>query len=116
MQGKFSLTCLVFSLLSIATFSMAPPIWPEVFSQSFFIQFNDSTSTVTTGKFWYDSTVGGQRFDFEDGKTKFACGVIYSESTKCTVLTTNQTLYIILPEKNLCCNGGPADIIDRFWL
>lgn len=116
MHRKISSTCLVVSLLVIATLSVAPPIWPEAFSQSFFIQFNDSTSTVTTGKFWYDSTVGSQRFDFEDGKTKFACGVIYSEPTKCTVLTTNQKLYIVLPDKNLCCNGGPSDIIDRFWL
>jgi len=45
------------SLLIVSVFSIAPPIWPETFSQSFFIQFNDSTSTVTTGKFWYDSTV-----------------------------------------------------------
>lgn len=73
-----NLTVLVVSLLIVAAVSVAPPIWPEAFSQSFFIQFNDSSSTVTTGKFWYDSTVEAQRFDFDDGKTKFACGVIYS--------------------------------------
>lgn len=85
------------SLLIVSVFSIAPPIWPETFSQSFFIQFNDSTSTVTTGKFWYDSTVQAQRFDFDDGKTKFACGVIYSESTACSILTTNHIVYIVLP-------------------
>jgi len=108
----------VFALLLVfvSASNIAPPIWPETFSQSFFIQFNDSTSTVTTGKFWYDSTVSAQRFDFDDGKTKFACGLIYADPTACSLLTTNKKVYIILPEKHLCCNGGPAEIVDRNWV
>ena len=114
MKSFLLFALITYSLASAA--SIAPPIWPDTFHQSFFIQFNDSSSTVTTGKFWYDSTVQSQRFDFEDGKTKFACGVIYSEPTQCSLLTTNHTVYIILPQKNLCCNGGPADIVDKNWL
>ncbi len=114
MQSLFTVACLL--VVASVSASVTPPIWPETFSQSFFIQFDDSTSTVTTGKFWYDSKVSAQRFDFLDGKTKFACGVIYSEPTSCSLLTTNHTLYIILPEKNLCCNGGPSEIVDQKWL
>lgn len=116
MSKTFSFVFVVVSLLFAGARTVAPPIWPEAFSQSFFIQFNDTTSTITTGKYWYDSTYGAQRYDFIDGKTKFACGAIYPDSSSCTLLTTNQTLYIVLPEKNLCCNGGPAEIVDRNWL
>jgi hypothetical protein len=116
MSKTFAFVLTVVSFLSVGVWTVPPPIWPETFSQSFFIQFNDTTSTITTGKYWYDSTYGAQRYDFIDGKTKFACGAIYPDATSCTLLTTNQTVYIILPEKNLCCNGGPADIVDRNWL
>lgn len=105
---KFTKVILIAVFFVVSIVSITPPIWPDTFQQSFFIQFNDSSSTLTTGKFWYDSTVAAQRYDFDDGKTKFACGVIYSQQARCSLLTKNHTLYIILPERNLCCNGGPA--------
>lgn len=116
MSKKMTCVFLIVSFLVAGVLTISPPRWPEAFSQSVLVQFNDPTATVTSGKLWYDSNLGAQRYDFADGKTKFACGVISTGSTSCTLLTTNRTLYIVLPEKNLCCNAGPAEIIDRNWL
>lgn len=70
-------TLFVVSVLLYSIQTVDPPIWPEVFSQSIIVQFNDATSTVTPGRYWYDSRYNAQRIDYADGKSLFACGIIF---------------------------------------
>lgn len=118
MSKKITCIFLIVSFFVAGVLTISPPQWPEAFSQSVLVQFNDASGSIktTSGKLWYDSKNSAQRYDFADGNTKFACGVVFAGSTSCSLLTTNRNLYIVLPEKNLCCNAGPADIIDRNWL
>jgi hypothetical protein len=116
MKINTTLSTILFCAILTLSLSIPPPKWAEAFSQSVFVQFNDDAGTATTGMYWYDSLYGAQRYDFLNGQSKFACGVVYPLNTSCSILTTGEQLYIILPEKNLCCKGGPSEIVDRNWL
>lgn len=58
----FNITVLL--LITISLSQIDPPKWPLVFSQSMAVNFGTYN---TTGKFWYNYNILGQRYDFENG-------------------------------------------------
>jgi len=76
----------------------------------------DFGDLITTGKFWYDSTLKAQRFDFQNGNTKKGCGAIHPGNTPCSYLINNGWLYAIYPEREICCKLVQESIIARDWL
>lgn len=112
MKNKISLL-ITLSLFIFTINSVEPPLWPEWFSQSMRVNFNDLN---TTGSYWYDSEIGAERYDFANGNTKSGCGAIHPMNTPCTHLIRDGWFFMVYPVKNLCCKLYEAKPIPRDWL
>lgn len=99
---------------------VTPPVWPEVFHQSFVESYN-SSRLHTTGRFYYDAKREAMRVDRQDGVHDMVCNSILPNiSTICTQLIRDKKRYIIHPERRACCMCCDAahgcGILKRDWL
>lgn len=82
---------LAFQVLTQVT----PPVWPEVFHQSYVESYNGS-SLHTTGRIYYDAKRGLNRVDRQDGVNELFCGsILPNVSGPCTHLVRDKKRYII---------------------
>lgn len=97
-----------------------PPVWPEVFTQSFVESYTTSRMHVS-GKVHYDSKRGAERVDRTDGQHEILCGsVLPNVTSPCTHLVNNKKRYIIYPERRMCCmccdEAHGCGVSKRDWL
>ena len=51
----------------------------------------------TTGSYWYDSEIEGERYDFANGNTRTGCGSVHPINTPCTHLIKDGWFFMIYP-------------------
>ncbi len=109
-------TLFVASVLS----QVAPPVWPEVFHQSF-VESYDNTRVRISGRFYFDSKRDMMRIDRLDGQHDMICGSILPNiSNPCTMLIRDQKRYVVLPQRRQCCmccdQAHGCGTLKRDWL
>lgn len=108
-------------LFLISVYSqVTPPVWPEVFHQSYVESYKDSTHRIT-GKFWFDSKRAMMRVDKQDGQYDAICGsVLPNVTTACTQLIRDGKRYVVYPQRRQCCmccdKEHGCGVLRRDWL
>jgi hypothetical protein len=93
-------------LFLISVYSqVTPPVWPEVFHQSYVESYKDSTHRIT-GKFWFDSKRAMMRVDKQDGQYDAICGSVLPN--------------VVYPQRRQCCmccdKEHGCGVLRRDWL
>jgi hypothetical protein len=107
-------------LATLGVAQVTPPVWPEVFSQSFVGSY-ETTHLHVTGKLHYDTKKDMQRVDLTDGQHDIICGsVLPNVATPCTHLVREKKRYIVFPERRTCCmccdEAHGCGVLSRNWL
>jgi hypothetical protein len=82
--------------LQLLAAQKTPPLWPEHFSQAFYLT-GDSGKLNTTAKIWYDYNQQYFRTEYNNGADS-ECFYEFGKKTKCVELYKNQTVYLFMPE------------------
>lgn len=94
----------IFLSLVILGLCVDPPIWPDVWSQEFVVNYTFVGGVYTVGKHWYDYGNNSERVTFQNGQYESICSSIMPDvNTVCTQILTNGNLYVIFPENQRCC-------------
>lgn len=108
------------AVLTAALAQVSPPVWPEVFHQSFVESYPNSTHRVS-GRFYFDSKRDMMRVDRTDGSLDFICGsVLPKVVTACTQLIRDKKRYLMYPQRRQCCvccdQAHGCGTLKRDWL
>ena len=112
---------IIFAVLVTAVLTqVTPPVWPEIFHQSFVENYN-STHLRTSGRFYFDSKRDMMRIDRLDGQHDMVCGsILPNVSSPCTQLIRDKKRYIVHPQRRLCCmccdQAHGCGTLRRDWL
>lgn len=112
---------LIAAVLVATTLSQVPPpVWPEVFHQSFVESYNASRFR-TSGRFYFDSKRDMTRIDRVDGQHNMVCGsILPNVSNPCIHLIRDKKRWIVFPEKRTCCmccdQAHGCGTLKRDWL
>lgn len=104
---------ILLSLLPLA-FCVAPPRYPDTFTQSFSEIFSYPVlgNHTTTGTFYYDWTTQRYRIDRANGRYDRYCGLNGLKAfidTPCSHIVVDGDRYLYYPERNECCFCCSAD-------
>lgn len=107
-------------LVAIALTQITPPVWPEVFKQTF-VESYSKTHVHISGTFYFDAKRDMMRLDRQDGIHEAVCGsVLPNVNTPCTQLIRDKKRYIVFPERRTCCMCCDAahgcGTLKRDWL
>lgn len=99
---------------------VSPPVWPEVFHQSFVESYNTTTHKIS-GRFYFDSKRDMMRVDRIDGMYDMVCSsVLPGVASPCTHLIRDKKRYIVHPQRRLCCmccdQAHGCGTLRRDWL
>lgn len=97
-----------------------PPVWPEVFHQSF-VESYHTTHMRVSGRFYFDSKRDMMRVDRLDGVHDMICGsILPNVSSPCTMLIRDKKRWIVLPQRRMCCmccdQAHGCGTLKRDWL
>lgn len=83
--------------ITLAAAQVTPPMWAEVFYQSF-VESYETTHMHVTGKIHFDSKRDMEKIDRTDGQYETLCGsVLPNVATPCSHLVRDKKRYIVYP-------------------